>query len=575
MSRIFGAAGKITEDLLAKFDTPESKSDHIHFGNLFYLSCGGPEGTYTFYKAKDPADEGFALIGSVLEFTSNKFSIPEAGALLKNLPVRSYRDSLDGNYCGVHWKEGKITLFSDQSGIFDLFYFQKEGTTFFSNDLIYLTSFAEGFELNTKIFSTRWLSVNQFSADCIVKNVHRLCKGESLTIEDNGSFTLSARKVDDDHKITSLSVSELLTGLFNVLTNSGYHISLSLSGGIDSRFLLAILLSIKSKNFSTHTFGSPEDQDSVVASQISKAAGIPHQQLFEPEMNTDECISLMKNYVRSTQCISPASAIFRLKYYQQLYGIKNIVIDGGFGEIGRRQYLNRLLFKKKSAVLIEDTDVIFDYTRLDRADIFNAETKLRMTSDAKDQIKRLTGELPAAKHIGAENWADTFSYHTRLPNFFGIEQMRIQKYVNSLMPFGMKNIYQSIMNIDLRQRKNGNAFKKIIAEKSGKLSEIPLAKDDAVYAFNSGFLTSRLRIKYQKLRTRESPVDEYKYLKKVRDFTLGLLYSKSTKNFELYDYNKISKNVAGFYNGNNEFAKFTDWWLTFEIMRRFIYKESF
>jgi len=573
MSWIFGIYGKFSQELLEKVKAVHPKTQHVYSENNFYIACAGPEGTYFFKNEINKSSglsEGMAVRGTGFIKTNSGLKILNENEWFDMLVNQDNANKIDGHYCGAVWKNGNVKLFSDITGVYDIYFCKENEIVLFSTELFQLNSISGSNELDLEVFASGWNTINQLSDRCIIKGIERLTKGAQLNLNESKKIISPAGQSQE--AVNQPPLVKMLDQLINSFYESGYSVSLSLSGGIDSRLLLALFAAHNFKNFTVHSFGNPGHPDSVIASQISKGLSLNHTQFNSPLPAIDGCIKLISDYIKDTFCINPCSTIFQLRYYPALYEKKLIIIDGGFAEIGRRYYMNRLLFKNKSAILKKNAESVFRNIALTRADIFNESFTKKMREYSINDVNKLFNELPDARQTGAENWAELFSIRTRLPNFYGIEQKRIGKYVINLMPFGIKNILDSVLRMNLKQRKDGREYKRIISDKCFELTKYKLVKNDSYYWFNSGAIISKIFMKTGLLNSRNQMTSQdYSYLHIVREFVLDLLNSENTRTCEFYDHKKISGNVQKFYAGQKEFGLYLDWWLSFEILRRSVY----
>ncbi len=86
-----------------------------------------------------------------------------------------------------------------------------------------------------------------------------------------------------------------------------------------------------------------------------------------------------------------------------------MIIDGGFGEIWRREFANRLLLLGRKALLEKDFKRIYSILKHNKADIFSEEVLKEMEKGTIEQIEKLFEEMPDVAKIGPANWIDIFS----------------------------------------------------------------------------------------------------------------------------------------------------------------------
>lgn len=125
---------------------------------------------------------------------------------------------------------------------------------------------------------------------------------------------------------------------------------MSLSGGMDSKVILSYSLKIKEINFDTHTFGDPNHPDSEIARSIAKGFGIGHEQFNQGIPDAEKSIEDIREYTSQTLVNNAASAVLQLQNYSYLKGRNVVLIDGGFGEIWRREFFYKLFTWQESAV---------------------------------------------------------------------------------------------------------------------------------------------------------------------------------------------------------------------------------
>ena len=113
-----------------------------------------------------------------------------------------------------------------------------------------------------------------------------------------------------------------------------------MSGGIDSRLLLALLPSDPSQ---LHVIGPAQHPDSRVAKAIAKQQHMSLRHVDEPAPDLDTALAQLQLRSRLSFPVSPASATPRMLFYKRLHQEGYAAIGGGFGEIARRHYLNRLV----------------------------------------------------------------------------------------------------------------------------------------------------------------------------------------------------------------------------------------
>ncbi len=137
-----------------------------------------------------------------------------------------------------------------------------------------------------------------------------------------------------------------------------------------------------------------------------------------------------------------------------------VLIDGGFGEIWRREFFYKLFLQGKSALLERNITKIIPYLMLKRADIFTIEVFEQMMKGIEIQLNELFAKLPKIEIDSIGNWLDLFAIKTRLINYYSHEQSRLDNYLISVMPFIQPSLMKNLLNMPIHLRQNGKLFRK-------------------------------------------------------------------------------------------------------------------
>ena len=412
-----------------------------------------------------------------------------------------------------------------------------------------------------------WLTFNQIGYQAFLKNVRRL--------GPNGFAALSPTSTRLHHKLWTpdphddgQDFVERLEALLNPMMSKERVISLALSGGLDSRTLLALLISSRRANFGLHVFGVSMDPDVRLSQAIARNEKLPQDYFDNYIPNGLAGMQLLRDYASQTQFIEPASTVLKLRYGSQLYHQKKIAIDGGFGEIARRQFLNRLLLKGKSALHSGDPRSIYPYLRVQRPAIFVPEVLQMMRQGAEEQIAALWQEMSSIHEFGCENFLDLLAVRTRLANAYGFEQSRLDGEGVSYMPFAQPSLLNGLFKTAVTTRKNGRLFRQVIRQRAPQLAQYPLVKGGTTYPF---YFSTVPAWAWTKLKTELgktfADVSANEFLQKMAAEVQDLVNSASVKSYPAYDYPFIRDIVEKFYRGQTAFAAQVHWWLSFEMWR--------
>lgn len=570
MSWIFGTIpqnGKNYTESLSRIDNDKFLTHNTREVQFF---AGGFEQNLFYSEQNKWVVAG---IGLTSNFQSSKIlNYNDWYHLLKRKNFEDKLKELNGHFIIIKWSDNKVSFYSDVLGLREIYLLKNNNGVFFSTNATWLSKFND-LELNFAEFGSRWMLFNQISDKSIFKNVVRVVAGKTATVS-LGDNNISINNYNwlpsnSEKKFGLKEYSSNLTSLINLNIPKTHHISLSLSGGMDSRVISSYLLK-NNLSFDTHTFGNPNHPDSLIAKKIADSFKLKHEQINLDFTDKNKIIQDISEYTSQTLVNNAASAILQLQNYRVLNGRNIVLVDGGFGEIWRREFFYKMFLRGKNALIERDMSKIIPDLILQRADIFNNNSMLQMKKGIEVQLNELFTKLPNIKKNNLGNWLDVFAIKTRLVNYYSHEQARLDNNLVSIMPFLQPSILKELFNMPISLRRNGKLFRKIIKSNAPKLKNFALAKGEFTYPFFMGSLQSRLLSLIQ----RKFGVNTYQrnsslvLLNSLKEFIYDTVNSKTVMETPFYDMLKIRKIVDEFYAGNKNYSNELDWFLTFELFRQ-------
>jgi len=411
---------------------------------------------------------------------------------------------------------------------------------------------------------------NQISRKSIIKNVTRLVCANAIIKNDYLRIEQNLWQLDFE----SLYKSEAFdSAIKKILSIKDKKISLSLSGGLDSRLLLSYLTRKNFESWNTHTFGDSEHPDSQIATKLLISLNRKNEIIDDEFPSIDKLIELFKTYSVHSIVTNPVSSILNLRFYDRLSDQKRMIIDGGFGEIWRRAFANKLLMIGRNALFKKESKIVSSYLRYNRADIFSEEALSEMEKGTFEQLEELFVEMPDAKQISPERWVELFSIQSRLTNYYAPEQTRVDQYVISFMPLVQKDVINLLFGLSEADKKNGRMFKQLIRQNSDQITKQPLVKGNIMHPFNSSSIGARLHSRLKNMAGLSyKNKQQIAFLSSLKEFIGDLMHSSYVRNYEYYDLKKLDKIVNNFLSKGCGYNSEIDWFLSFELFRKGISK---
>lgn len=577
MSWIIGVVSKSKIDKNIILSAVDEKVIYRHESDKINIYAGSSSENLYFIKSSNDDKKGWVVAGIGLKNDANNTKIlrhDDWGKILESNNRGEIIRYLDGHFVIIEWNSNSISFYSDVLGLRDIYITENESAVFFSTNVVWLARLTN-IEIDFYEFGSRWLLFNQVSDKSIFKGVYRIVAGKSAKVFLNKNHLVEYKDFNWLPSKTAKrfgieEFSSKLNSLINLELPKEKHLSLSLSGGMDSRVILSCLLNNKSIVFDTHTFGNPAHPDSIIAKQITDKINIQHKQFNKGIPTADVCIREIGKYASETLVNNAASSFLQLQNYSFLYKKDVVLIDGGFGEIWRREFFYKLFLQGKNALLEQNTSKIIPYLMLQRADIFTTEVLEQMIKGIEIQLNEIFAKLPQIEKASLMDWLDIFAIKTRLINYYSHEQIRLDNYLTSIMPFIQPSLMKDLYNMPIHLRQNGKLFRKIIKNKASGLEKFGLAKGKSIHPYFLNSLQSRLyglfRTKLRLNKYQEN--NTYTLLSHLKEFVYDTINSQEVKETSYYDYSKIKKIAESYYNGDSTFLNALDWWLSFELFRQ-------
>jgi len=540
----------------------------IYEGERVFLFGGSPSGK-NYFSGGEGAVPAWVVAGMGLKSVSNGVRFLNKKEWQQKMALNEV--PVNGHFAIAVIEEENVRLYTDTPGLRDIYITDLPDKIIFTTKLQHIALFTELKPDFVHLGST-WNSINKITDESIYKGVNRLVKGARAVINRRvGKSDIIKEEWIPKFTERKEAADEFTDKLSELINIEDEEMLLGLSGGMDSRVLLSVLLANNKINWSAHSTGRDTDSDSSIPSEMANVLLFPHKKFSDEFESGPDDIPKMEEFSFLTGINHPVSSYFSLKITDVLQKENKVLIDGGFGEIYRREYFNRILWKGRFGLANRRSDVIAQAISYERGDVFIKEISELLRDGVDYEISALMLKLPDPVDIGLENWVDLFALKTRLINYYAPEQSRLDGKVINYMPFVQSSLLEKLFEIPLSLRKNGKLFRQIIKKKAPVLTEFPLAKGGRLYPFSTGTLQARLLTRFLKKNGAEKkgPLS----LPFMKEYVMDRIQSGDVINDSFYDYKKIAIMAERFYNkGERGEGIALEWWLSFEMSMEYLRK---
>jgi len=417
---------------------------------------------YHFFDAH--SGTGLLAVGTFLKKQKDSYRLLDAEDINQNInPIPVIKDDVDleGHYAILEWKwngsknSSSISITLDRLGIRPVYIYEQvtdgEASVFyFSTRLDWLSEVMEHPTLNASALGSFWFNLNQITSAPFLNNVIKPDGGTTTIIDSQGIKTKKSKDITYRQTFNEERFIAILAQISNPetpLTNS-----ISLSGGLDSRVILA--LNKERTHAHTHTFGRKDDLDVSMARKIAKKVDSVHREFIIKPLSFKYNSSEIVDFVIQTQGTSVCSDSYLWQIMSALNDQGIFITDGGFGEIHRRQFLEKLTFLKKDCSQITQADLAKTLAH-EKPAIFCEDFYRNLNQNRQEGMWEKWQKACRTAENSVEKAADLFSLSTRIKNISAMNQGWFDSQITNYMPFIQPSVLASTLLIDPALKKNG------------------------------------------------------------------------------------------------------------------------
>lgn len=581
MSWFFAVSGTLTKK--DKFELSKVMPEYLYSIEypLVNIWAGGIKDTCKLIQiSKDDEPYDTIICGNGFKDSNQVYILMDEDDWRNTLNFNIDISIIEGSFILISYFRNQLRIIPDRIGT-RFFYLAKfKDYIIVSTRLDFISKFCGYNDLDYPAFSSLWLLQNQIGSRCLFKNIEKYYNSLSIDLTNNNIFYEDKRwKPQIIEKIDKESIINLLLKYCNPNLHRNKKLSLGLSGGFDSRFLLSLLISSKA-NFDTHTFGSIESKDVLIAKKIAEKTGLEHKHYYEFVNNEDnKLIDNLRAFIRKTLAVMPISEYLQKRYYPLIQNQNKVIIDAGFAEILRNGLYYKIALKWKKLINRKNSKFFLNLLKVQRANIFKEEFIISLNKFLEKEFEQYFSEINNVYYaIFGRNpgnkedfrlWLDIFSIYTKHLNYCAIEQTRTDEEAINFTPFMQPTFLDYVFSLNYNEKNNGKLIRDFIDSNLKVLTKFPLVKNNQFYPYKLHTFISKIYVNIKsKLNTGRIDSDRIELFKQLKEFVNDTKLSINFRQFELYDHKKIDKLTIEFFSGDTSLSFQMDWFITFEIIRQ-------
>lgn len=445
-----------------------SRVDHSH------LELTHADSSETVHLSANSAT-GWIVCGNGIRYSDGMCSLVKVSDWNQVFSKSNAQLPSDGHYAALRWTETGFSLYTDATEYRRVYYFRQNGKIFFSTDLYRLVPYLDNRQFRFDALASQFSMINSYSDDALLKNVERLGQKGEMHFCD-GLIKHSFTMWEPDRVVPKESAAEVLTAFTTLPFREGKTVSLGLSGGIDCRTLLAILLNEKPEQTSIFSLGVMGDPDFELAKEIAQELSLESRfydlQSFcnqSAEVQFDE----MKLYALQTEGAANLKHFFHTRVFSDVGSNGTWMMDGAEGEFLRQAFGNKVLRRKRKEMLRKDANALYPILTQRSGLGLSSEFSQEMEKASFEVFKRAVDIMPDTNSYTPEDWFNTFTLRYRVRNAPPNAQGLVDNCTVNHMPFAQPTLLSAVANTPLHKRHNSAIARSIIQKQYPKVNRVP------------------------------------------------------------------------------------------------------
>lgn len=495
---------------------------------------------------------------------------------------------INGHYCAAlyDFTEEKLYLISDRMGTRPLYYAQVNNNFIFAPEVKAILKSDIHKNIDYAAISDLFSFAHLFGHKTLFQGIYQLPEASYLVLHKNNvsirkywalpEYADAYKKVWPSKKTIEKDTDEFIEIFSNAMrrnfTKNNSKILLSLSGGLDSRYVAAFAKSLGVDPLISFTMGPDNSEDQIYSRQVAEKIGIQHNP-FEVKPN-----NIWKDAQRFAYFSDYMSMIYGpiqgFEALESFYGKTQVTVSSQMcdaifgGNLWRKKLkilLNKNQFDKEANLIVTDSFKLFDDNLL----------KLIFTNEFYQKIRDKYKEVPQ-QYINSTN-IPIHAYVNLLMNEHGRRGTLSGNFMNNLymetrMPSYDNDVIEFAYKLPLKLREHQYLYRKAFTRLYPDLAKIkreryhiPIDASNARYSLSIYENKFASLLKGSKLSPIISHIPRYNrptyidyngwFKKELYNEMIGVILDKRTLSREIYNPEGLKQLVLSHQNPRNNHSK--------------------
>ncbi|MBU0477490.1 hypothetical protein KKC91_02850 [bacterium] len=479
---------------------------------------------------------------------------------------------INGNFTLIIWnkKQKNLSIMNDRMGLRPLYYAQYKNKIFFASEIKAIISDPD-FEkkLNIKgvvdFFSYEYVLGDKTLVAGI--NIFPYASTVVLSLDENNlnfkrywdfNFKEDSFYSENDYLF---KFKEITNQAVKRMTKDELKVGIPLSGGLDSRIILAIMEK-KERPLYTFTFGEKGSEDERYAKQISKKIKSLHHYV---RIKYEYLIDFIRRGVFYCDGLVSCNHYNILNISDEMKQHVDIALDGYLGGVLPRSMYTHCQGKDKSVVFSSFDTFKEDLRRRIFSKDLNKEIEL-----GKDKFFALWQDIKIKEKHNPLNYLNLTQRQRRFINY---GKIIMRNFLETRMPFTDYDYMDFCIQMPEKLKTNDIICKKLLVKYFSSMAKI--RQQGKGLSLNANRFEKaihwRLELLKDKMRIVSKKTCNYEkwYRTILKDFVSSILLSQRFKNRQMFNYQEVEKLLNEHFQGKSNYEIQIGVLLTFELWNRF------
>jgi len=387
---------------------------------------------------------------------------------------------LNGSFCGVILMRNvpQVILITDRFGSRPLYYAFRDGDIIFSSHARGILSYPFPRKLNERTLVKFLLygKVGILGDDTWFEGIKLLPPASILTFPSNGKYTIE--RYWDLEYFSELSKKDAIESICKafkravnkMVNNTTGNVAVMLSGGLDSRSIVAALSTKNRRRITAVTFGVKGCDDISIAQKVTQRLGVSHIIIeYEP----DELSKYAEKVVYLTEGQDTVNVSYLPYVAEQMNrrGLSWYLQGFMFDLLLGGSFLSKEFFESNDFIeVLEKKCRLFEFQEI--KELLNKRLLHLIPSVRKEFIelaKESKGDSPANK-------VDYFFIHTRVRRYTLMGSVILREFCEEILPTIDNEVIEVIRKIPPELRFNYRLYREFLLRLDSSLAKIPYQK---------------------------------------------------------------------------------------------------